>query len=142
MISKIIKYNDLGKAISIVFKEDNNLLEFYDPNVIVGSIEDIVKDVLLKIKTYDNPIIKGVFEKNKLIGYYIYINNMLISFGLEKTYRVRKYLKKFFLLLRGDLGKGFICHLWNKNIRAIKWLLKNNMKIIDIYNKITKLQCQ
>ena len=140
MISKEIKYDDLYKAIKIALVEDKNIVELYDPNIRVENANDVVDDIYRKIfEIKEHCICKGVFEKEKLIGYYVYTDLLLLSFSISSQYRTRGFLRDFFSLIRRDLGKKFMCRLWSKNIRAIKWLLKNNFEIVESKNEITEL---
>jgi len=131
MIPKQISYNQLRKAIEVSFNNDNFIFDFYDPNTKVENIEEIVNDVLKKINTYEIPFYFGVYDKEKLIGYFVYKENQLISFALAKEYRVRKYLREFFKIIKNQIKGHFMCLLWKKNIRASKYLLKNKMEIIN-----------
>lgn len=140
MIARKITYEQLQKAIKIAFEEDTKIVELYDPNVEVKSIEDVVNSISEKIfEIKDLCICKGVYEKGKLIGYYVYTDMLLISFSLSSQYRTRGYLREFFGMIRKDLGKKFVCRLWNKNIRAIKWLLKNDLEVIEDKDGIVQL---
>lgn len=142
MTTKLIDNNQIQEAIKIAFENDAKLMDLYDTSVKVNGIEDIVKDVTRKVLTHQDRILwKGVFEKDKLIGYYVYNPFMLISFGVNIKYRKRKYLRKYFSIMREELGKGFVCHLHSRNIRGIKWLLKNKMEIVYSNTQITKLIC-
>lgn len=140
MIARKITYSQLEKAIQVAFEEDTKIVELYDPNVEVKSIDDVVKSISEKIfEIKDLCICKGVYEKGKLIGYYVYTDMLLISFSLASQYRTRGHLREFFGMIRKDLGKKFVCRLWNKNIRAIKWLLKNDLEVIEDKDDIVQL---
>lgn len=139
MISKQITYRELKNAISISFTNDDKIFDFFDPNVEVETLEDIVGNVLEKIKTYENAIYYGIYENQEIIGYFVYKESQLISFALSMEYRIRKYLREFFKIIRKTIGKHFMCLLWNKNIRAVKFLLKHDMEIINQNDSITQL---
>jgi hypothetical protein len=140
LIARKITYSQLEKAIQVAFEEDTKIVELYDPNVEVKSIDDVVKSISEKIfEIKDLCICKGVYEKGKLIGYYVYTDMLLISFSLASQYRTRGHLREFFGMIRKDLGKKFVCRLWNKNIRAIKWLLKNDLEVIEDKDDIVQL---
>ncbi len=141
MTIKSITYEQIEKAIHISLCEDINVYKFYDPDVKVETIEEIVVDISRKIKTFDFVILKGVYEKGELIGYFAYRKKMLISFALSMKYRVRKYLREFFNTINKELKKDFICFLWGKNIRAVRWLEKNGMEAVDYAPGIVKLVC-
>jgi methyl coenzyme M reductase gamma subunit len=140
LIERKITYSQLEKAIQVSFEEDIKIIELYDPNVEVKTIDDVVKSINEKIfEIKDLCICKGVYDKGKLIGYYVYTNMLLISFSLSPKYRTRGYLREFFGMIRKDLGKKFVCRLWSKNIRAIKWLLKNDLEVIEDKDDIVQL---
>lgn len=140
MISRRITYSQLEKAIRIAFEEDKQIVELYDPNVEVETIDDVIKSISEKIfEIKELCICKGVYEKGSLIGYYVYTDMLLISFSLASQYRTRGYLREFFGMIRKDLGKKFVCRLWNKNVRAIKWLIKNDLEVIEDKDNIVQL---
>jgi len=140
LISKFITYNELYDAIKIAFNEDEAIVDLYDPNVNVSSVEDVSLSVFNKISGIKHLCdYKGVYEKDVLIGYYIYSDMLLISFCLQKKHRTRCYLRGFFKLIKKDLGNKFLCRLWSKNKRAIKWLIKNRMEVVEDRNNITQL---
>jgi len=138
---KNISYNYLLEAIKIAFEDDIDIFKFYDPNENPKSIEDIVLDISSKILEYEGSIYKGVFDGKRLIGYFVYVSNVLISFAINIKYRVTKWLDFLYESIKKELGL-FICCLWNTNKRAIKWLQKKNMVINYFDNNITELICQ
>lgn len=141
MTIKNITYNYLLNAIKISFEGDDDILKFYDPNENPKNIKDIVEDIGSKILEYEGAIYRGVYDGKKLVGYFVYIDNVLISFALNIKYRVKEWLDFLYESIKKELGL-FICCLWNTNKRAIKWLQKNNMKINYFDNNITELICQ
>ena len=130
MTPKQISYNQLRKAIEVSFNNDNFIFDFYDPNSKVENLTEIVDDILNKINTYEKPFYFGIYDKEKLIGYFVYKESQLISFALAKEYRVRKYLREFFKIIKNQIKGHFSCVLWAKNTRAIKYLLKHKMEVI------------
>lgn len=145
MHTHIISYKTLYEAIKISFDNDTPIIKLYDPNKVVNSIDDVTKDIFKKILEYadDNKVIlNGVYEKNELIGYFIYRNKLLISFSIAVKYRTTDCLKAFFRLIKSEIKGQFGCMLWSKNLRAIKWLEKNGLKIIHLDPVITQLVCQ
>jgi hypothetical protein len=141
MFAHAITYKTLNEAIRIAFSKDENILSLYDPTKKVECLEDIVEDISRKIKEYDDGelTMQGVYEKNNLIGYFVYRHKLLISFSLNIRYRIRKYLNKFFQLIKERFKGTFHCILFSRNIRAIKWLIKNNMQIGLRNDLITQL---
>lgn len=143
MITKEVSYNQLEPAVRVAFENDNDMLRLYDKNVIVNNLEDVIIDVLHKLKeypsVYPDTIFKSVVDKNKTVGYIVFKEETLISFGLCMEYRKRKYLNDFFSLIRKELKGHFCCTLWSRNIRAVKWLLGMGLKIYDTNPYVTIL---
>ncbi len=139
MNAKTINKETFKEAVRIAYQDDKSIKELYDDNVKVETVEDIVNDIMKKISAFDSISLCGVYEKNELIGYYAYVPKMLVSFSINNQYRIRKKLREFFSLIREDMGSKWGTLLWTKNIRAIKWLLKMNLKIIDRNSLITVL---
>ena len=140
MKTKVITYNELKDAISISFRQDKDIYSLFDPNVTVESLEEIVDNVSEKILTYgENCHYLGVYEKQRLIGYFTYKEKQLISFALSMPFRQRKYLREFFKIIRTEISGHFMALLWSKNIRAIKYLQKNGMEVINQNTQVTQL---
>lgn len=139
MTVKYIDYTELEKAILIAFSGDKKIIELYDPNVIVENVEDIAKDILRKVKDFKEVECKGVFDKQRMVGFFIRKGGMLISFGLCLEYRVRRFKRDMFALIKEDFKGMFVCFLWSKNVRAIRYLEKNGMKVMQTDYQLTKL---
>lgn len=143
MISKEINKEQFAKAVRVAFTDDKHIYGLYNPNVSVKSVDDIVNDITHRIATdtAEGAIIKGVYEKGVLIGYYVYDSNMktLVSFGINVAYRTRRLLQNTWTLIRHDLKGIFQAFLWTRNIRGVKWLQKNGMKIIAQNDLLTQL---
>lgn len=138
MIAKEITYEELKKAIEIAFTGDDEIVALYDPNIEVSSVDDVIKDIDRKIfEIIGDCECKGIYDNEELIGYYVHMGKLLISFGLSSHYR--KNNKDFFELIKKDLVNYFGCRLWSKNKRAINWLIKNEMTFVDDENGITRL---
>jgi hypothetical protein len=140
MTTAVLNRDQFKFAIRAAFVNDNRIYSLYCPHVEVGSVDDIVDDIATRINN-DVPkaVIKGVFEKSELIGYYVYYNKMLISFALNIKYRNRKYLKEFWSKIRSDLKGSFQCYLWSVNQRGWRWLCKMGMKIVAQDHLLTHL---
>ncbi len=141
MIARQITYKKIPEAIKAAFTEDKAAFEMHDPNVKVETVDDIVNDIVGKLKGWDdgNLFYFGVFEKGELVGYFAYRNRMLVSFALAPKLRVRSYLKEFFSLIRKEFNGKFECMLFNRNIRGLKWLTKMGMKAAGGTDLITRL---
>lgn len=141
MIAKAITYKELEKAIKIAFDGDDKIYGLYDPNAIVTNLEEISADIVKKIKTHEKAVLKGIYEKNKLIGFFVRAGGLLVSFSLAMQYRVRKYLNSFWQLIKEEFRGIFKCYLWSKNQRAIKFLCKHGAIITNSNNLLTELTC-
>lgn len=140
MITKNINNEQFKQAVRVSFEGDSEIYGLYNPSITVQSVDDIVNDISSRIQSDVRKIdVKGVYDKNNLVGYYAYSDDTLVSFGLSIEYRKRKYLKELWHLIRRDLRGAFQCHLFTRNIRGVKWLGKNGMKIFKQDNLITHL---
>lgn len=140
MISKLLSDKLFKEAIAVGFEGDDDIYDLYCPGISVNAVSDIVNDIFDRIKSdVREIIIKGVFDKNKLIGYYAYSQRTLVSFALNIQYRKRKHLQEFWETIRKDLRGGFQAFMWTRNQRGIKWLQKNDMKIVATDNLLTHL---
>jgi hypothetical protein len=140
MTAKPINKKLFEQAIRVGFEGDKDIYSLYCPHVTVENVDDIVRDISGRVSTgVANATLKGLYEKNELVGYYAYEGQTLISFSLNVKYRTRKYLKGVWQNIRKDLHGRFQCFLWSRNIRGCKWLEKNGMKIIAQDNLITHL---
>lgn len=143
MTTKTIPYSHLEPAVRIAFENDKDIFKFYDKNVVVTTLDELVDDIVAKLKDYadvfPDTAFKIVVDKNKTVGYIVFKEDTLISFGLSVEYRQRKYLNEFFALIKKELRGRFVVMLWSRNIRAVKWLMKNGLKILDTNPEITTL---
>lgn len=140
MISKKINNEQFKEAIRISFTADDKIFKMYCPFVKVTNMDDIICDIYGRvIKDVNAAVIKGVYNGEELIGYYVYHGKTLVSFALNMKYRTRKYLKEFFGIIRKDLRGDWQCFLWTANQRGISWLVKNKMKVIAQDHLITHL---
>lgn len=138
-VKQLLTYGELIKAIEVAFCDDKDIFSLYDPNVKVSSVKDIVDNISHKILSHSDVIVKGVYHKNELIGYVAHNRKALISFSISVKYRVRKFLREFFSLIKKEIGGEFVCFLWNRNQRAIKWLKKNGMQVTNMTAEVTRL---
>lgn len=139
MIAKTITYKEFEQAVKVSFSDDPKIFDLYDPNVKVSSVSEISDNIISKIKDHSSVEIKGLYDKSKLVGYYVRGNGILISFGLCVEYRTRKFKRKLFDLIKSDFKGMFVCFLWSVNIRAIRFLEKCGMKVIQMDHQLTKL---
>jgi len=143
MTTKTIPYSQLESAVRVTFENDKEIFKFYDKKAVVTNLDELGSDVAKKLKEYADVFqdteFKIVVDKNKTVGYIVFKEETLISFGLAFEYRQRKYLNEFFSLIKKELRGRFIVMLWSRNIRAVKWLMKNGLKILDTNPETTTL---
>jgi hypothetical protein len=126
------------------FEDDFLIYDFFDPNVNVSSIDEIVENIHTKILEYED-LFECVFEGLD-DGYFFYTKEpkLLVSFGVNINSRNKERLSEFWDLICKSIGDDFNCFLWYKNSRGIKWLQKMGMKIEDTIaienNFITRLK--
>ena len=111
MIAKKISSKKLPTAIKIAFSGDVNLKEFYDSNAAVETVDDMVADVERKVLEYSQQMpvtFMGVYEKNELVGYFVYSGMLLISFGLNIKCRVRNLRLSKSSQIRWHLGSYWL----------------------------------
>jgi len=114
------------------FKDDDKLLDYFDPLSEANNIEEAVNDVYEKILQHGRESDCN-FVCND-IGYFYYSDyllfsdrKVLISFCVKKEHRNKEKLIEFWNLIRKTIGLHFECYLFNKNERAIQWLKKCGM---------------
>lgn len=140
MNAKEINNTQFKDAIRVAFSNDKDVFALYCPLVEVQNVDDIVDDISRRIgEDGKEATIKGVYEKSKLVGYYVYDKHTLVSFALNVEYRTRKYLNNLFSLIRSDMKGSLQSFQWTKNIRAIRYLCKQGMKIGNQDELITHL---
>ena len=132
----------LKPAIKAAFKDDLLMLNQY--HIKGGMLEDCVNDTFDKIREAQDlfPIEAYVINLNgNCIGFTVLSkqNKILYSFGISKYYRVKTVLHQWFDTVVFTL-KVFVCYLWNKNTRAIGFLVKMGVKITDKNDGFTTLK--
>lgn len=124
------------EVIEQAFSGDTDIIKFFDPNVPVSSLDDVVNSVSGKIEEYYG-LVPVIFASTES-GYVFYIDTptkVLVSFACRKEFRDGRFWGEIVAQLGGD----FVCPLWSKNTRAIEWLKKNGMKLFEELNNITVL---
>lgn len=142
-----VPYERLRGAISIAYAGDNCIFRYYDQNALVESINDIVNDTYRKIEEYaplykDNLKCYEVYDNGSLIGYVVICKEpaMLLSFGVNKHYRSKERLETFFQGIQQQFAAEWTCALWNRNERAINWLKKCGLEVMEETQIITLLK--
>lgn len=128
---------DLHSSIGDAFREDDDLVHQY--HVVAGTgLINCVKDTFEKIVEAEELLNLNhyrIMSEGVNVGYVCVAfdfggMNLLYSFGLGKKHR-KDYSGKFFSAIKVLMNGSFICGLWAKNTRAIKFLERNGMRVLD-----------
>lgn len=130
---ELIPLEELKEVISISYLDDGDLFEKYHINP-TFTFEECVNSTFDMIVNngYDRDIkfYKVVFE-SKSIGYVVVFDGFLYSFGINIEYRGKDILIEWWKKVKEVLPETFVCMLYDNNIRAIDFLKKNGMEIIE-----------
>lgn len=134
MEAKKIDISALSQYVFVAFVGDKHLLEFYDRVFLesfegVPSVFDLVENVCQKVATYHDAQCYGLEDYLGPCGYFVHSphHGLLVSFGL--AVRLRGKGKEFFEIVKKNIGSGFNCVIFSYNVRAVKWLKANGMKV-------------
>ncbi len=139
MERKQLNIDQLKEYIDAAFREDTDLLRYYDKGESIDTLEDACINVFEKIKrNYPDAILYGIHITGRPIGYFAYCNTLLVSFGIAVNERTKDNLIEFWNNITDVLGKGFQSILYSYNDRAIGFLKKCGMDIV--FDNVTILQ--
>jgi len=120
------------------FENDDDIVDLYDPNVVGISKSGIPADISRKLKEYDEiPSMKltcfDFYLEDKFCGYAVICEQrkLLVSFGLRN--REAKTKESFFSHIKKVFNEDFLCILYSRNERGIKWLVKMGMTKEGVY---------
>jgi hypothetical protein len=133
-------YDDIYEC----FKSDIELLNYFDPLSSALNNEQAALEVYHKLIEYSKDYkCRFIRLEHGYIFYakpkWFFQKRMLVSFCLKPEYRTSPYVAEFWDLIRYYVGNHFVCHLFNRNTRAINFLLKAGMKIKKSNDLITLL---
>lgn len=134
-----ININDLRDYVEAALDGDEDILRFYDKKEKVETISEACSSVVNKIRiAYTESDIRGVKINGSKVGYFVFDDELLISFGLNINYRNKVILTDFWEKIKEELGDTFNCLLYSHNERAIGFLKKCGMNII--FDTVTVLR--
>lgn len=114
------------------YSGDKELLETY--HIVNGSLEFCVKEQVKIIRTqsrFDNLVFYGLKIADDIIGYMVIGENYLFSYCINIAYRTKVVLMDWWAQVI-DLFKGhFGTFLYKKNDRALRFMIRNGMEVID-----------
>lgn len=129
---KKISVGELPNLVQIAFKGDEELFNKYYQ----FKMDEMgcVNTTLLKI--YETAKLKKlnyykVVYSQKPIGFVVYFDNLLYSFGIELKHRKKDILLHWWDKITKTMPKQFACMLYAHNERAINFLKRNGMEVMD-----------
>jgi hypothetical protein len=114
------------KNIYEFFKDDKELLNYYDPMSEAANNEEAAMEIYHKLIEHSRDR-ECQFVRNEF-GYIFYSEKLLISFCVKPELRTKENLKMFGDLLKFTIGNHFECFLYKKNTRGINYLKKVGLK--------------
>lgn len=126
-----IHIDELLDYVEPAFSGDDDLLFYYDKKANVKTTKEAAENVIIKIrKSYIGSECRGIKVNGDKVGFFVYADELLISFGLNKEYRNKVVLGEMWQMIKGELGDSFQCLLYSYNVRAIDWLRRNGMTVL------------
>lgn len=140
MVIKDIDIDQLNEYVYNALLDDYEIVKFYDKKCNIETPIEAVENICDKIrKFYTYSFMAGIEINGQKEGYFVWDDNILISFSISKKYRNKETLSAFWKEIKKRLGNNFHCMLYSHNIRAIEFLQRNGMKIL--YDEVTILCC-
>jgi hypothetical protein len=128
MTAKRVNIEDLKAYIEAAFWGDAEIVNYFDPYHNLKKWEDASWIVHNKILfDYAECNLIGLEVNGSKVGYFVYSDNLLISFGINIEYRKKEELGKMWGIIKDNIGGHFQCVLFSKNTRAINFLNKCGM---------------
>lgn len=126
------------------FKDDKDLLKYFDPLSAAADNRQASMEIYHKLLGYSKEY-KCEFVRLEY-GYIFYAKpkwlwqkRKLVSFCVKPGFRTSWYISTFWDQIKMSVGEHFTCCLFNKNERAINFLLKGGMKVKKSNELITLL---
>lgn len=132
-------------AIYAAFEGDDEIEKYCDPNNENPTPKGVIDDVFEKLVEYET-LVDGTFKtiksnENKEVGFVYYFDNVLVSFGVNKNYRNKTFLKSVFEDMKDWMNGDFISYMWERNERGVRWLERCGMEKENVeLDKIIKLR--
>ena len=134
-----IDINDLRVYVDAAFDGDDDILFYYDKKEKVKTISEACENVVNKVENqYDDSQIRGLKINGSKVGYFVYTNDLLVSFGVNKHYRNKAILTDMWEIIKKEMGDTFQCLLYSYNVRAVDWLKRCGMDIL--FENVTVLR--
>ena len=129
---KKILLEDLRQYVEIAYKGDDDLLlHYWGTDLNLQEAVDLTMSLIEQVDKEVPVDYYAVESEEQEIGYIVKFPNNLYSFSININYRAKENLICFWELIKEVMEDGFICMLYPQNSRAIKWLQKCDMKIVE-----------
>lgn len=120
----------IKKYIDIAYAGDTEILDYFDPSFPVSSVEEVCDNIYQKLLVnYPEANFEPLAYGGVDIGYFVWLPELLISFGINKSYRNKIVLEGVWHKMTASIGESFSISLFDHNTRAIKWLKRCGMKV-------------
>jgi len=130
-LNKISKF-ELRDLVEFSYKGDRELLDKYWGDDF--SLDEAVNETMRMIDIVSQEAKMSYYaieDDGHEIGYMCCIPNNLYSFGINIEYRTKRVKEEFWRVAKEVMGNSFICMLYPQNVRAIEFLKKMGMKVVD-----------
>src|SRR6266849_3414375 len=127
-----IQPEELRGFITIAFQGDTALINTY--HLVNGSLDKCVNSTVMEIKKVartDKLSYYGIIWDGRPIGFTVLGKNFLISFGINLRFRTKEILPLWWQLVCTALNEEFVTWIFKKNTRAIDFLKRNGMIVIE-----------
>lgn len=131
---KKISVNELPVLIRTSYEGDKDILAtqhvmpLEDINIAVDITYGMVKQMAAEKKITHYKVI----YKKKAIGYFCTFDKFLFSFGINIKFRKKEVLVAWWQQVVKSLEKNFLCILYPHQIRAIEFLKRNGMIVLEV----------
>jgi len=144
-IKKISKAQ-LAEYVDIAYRGDEELLKRYH-TAQHESVESAVFSTMILIHDMSEAKELSYYKvcwNKEPIGYFVTFENVLYSFGIAIKKRKKEILEAWWSYVKFVLGKKFFSVLYDNNTRAISFLEKCGMKVVEhnLENHSILLSCQ
>ncbi len=129
---KKISLPEVRVSIAIAYQGDQELFDKYH----IGKCDHLsatikTMEMIREVsKEYDIANFKVIYDK-KNIGYVSVFEGFLYSFGINKSYRKKDILIEWWQEIKKILGNRFFAQLYHNNTRAIEFLKRQGMKVVE-----------
>lgn len=133
---KKISINELPPLVYFAYAGDDDFFDKYSAHEVpenakhIGHTNSELALIYDMRQSFKLCYYKVIYQR-KAIGYFVSFDGNLYSFAINKAFRKKDILLHWWQKIRQTLSKDFLCMLSLKNERAISFLKKNRMAVIE-----------